>query len=495
MRLSRWIIYAYIGIALLFSFKTISVLYDTQSVLGSGVWLFAGSYCLLNAYLLTKTHGLSLTVMLIVNLGILLAFIQRLVFLSLDYGSFEHHNFPIPSDGTALKALVFMMMGTLAFWLGVNRGTRELSRNVTTLGVRTHPPQESLLFRQRHVLASLGLAVAFAKYYFGISGGLSLPTTTSSFAFLTRLLPSQGMGLLLMYILVRYWEHLTLGDKASLSSFFFVTLLIELGVGQRGALLHPIIQWLIVAVWIYGNLRISVRLVVAFSIVFLIVYPPFLGLIMTVRGAVYSGQTASDITLFSLDSVSKFRVQGTLEFFSKRLYGFDMLVAIMDYQPTWLRSYMTPLNFTKSVMGMLLPRNIWTSSIPSLGKLASVYGGLDWDVRNSGAWFAFGAMYGYFGWLGIVMFGVGGRLLRRVLAYLAGSGAFAHFIAVFILSNLVWSFMISGNLDLLLSRFVSDALITAGLVWTLLVSDRRSYIRGKEQHPSDEETALLPRWL
>ncbi|MDA2923045.1 oligosaccharide repeat unit polymerase [Acidobacteria bacterium AH-259-L09] len=402
--------------------------------------------------------------MLVAFLGIIPAFVLRLLVLSFDDSMFQFSHLVTLSRETVERVLWFMAGGTFAFWVGLRLTAQRTCRS--TDGSRATNQLHSVM-HYRHLLLAIGLVVVSIPLF--IYARLGDQWTFSEQAFLMRFLPVEGMVFVLMYLAVRYWKGLSLGEKAALIMFFVLNFFAEFSLGQRGALFRPAILWLIVMILVKWDPRIPIRWVMGVALIIPFVLPAFLELVVIARDTYYKGGTlSSSVEQIMDEGVLSISFKDTALMFSNRLNGFDASVAVMNYHPMGLEAYSTPVALLKSTMGYLVPDNVWSSDVPSLGRqFAIFYQGI--VGRHSGAYSGFGVFYHYFGPLGVFALGGLGAFIGAVLVRLLRGGVLSGPLSGFLLHNFVWMVFTSGNLDNYIATYLSNALLVGLILWTIIV--------------------------
>lgn len=465
MRLSQWLMTAFLGSGVVFASEALWGLYSPSEIFPPRTLLLAAAYCLIYALLLGWSLSIHRSVMTIVGLAILAAFVIRLLVLTIDDTLFAFPYLLTLSSDMVEHALWFMLGGTMAFWLGVKLAARKARwLRITGTGETYFSP----LFRYRRFLILAGLAMTSLRLYISLT--FSFQWYVSRWAFLERLLPVDAMVFVLIYLAVRDWKGLTLTDKLASITVFVAHSSANFSLGQRGALFHVAIFWLIVMVLVHGDPKISFTWVAGASLLALLIVPLYLGLVVAVREAVYIGVSALAALTFQDISLSLLAVMWT---YSNALQGFDALVAVMNYLPGGIEPYLTLGALAKSIAGRLVPEMVWPSDVPSLGRLFGGFyqfpGKHELIEGHAGAWFGFGVFYAYFGPYGAVAMGGLGAILVMVSRKFSSGGLLSEPLLGYFLYTLCFMVFMSGNLDAMLSAFLIDAVLVSLMGWIMFM--------------------------
>lgn len=467
MKISSYVVLFLVGLSVFFFLRSLWTLFRPQILMGPSTILLSSILCLLCAYLISCSKGKQRQVMLLASLGIIAAYVQRILWLSLDSEGYQYWYFPV-STNSVNKALIFMILGTISFWIG-SRYAQKTSAKQTTLITN----KSSILFKLRNIILMLGYLFLTFRILLALKLDVGLYRGETTWGFLQRLLPETFISFIILYFLVKYWNRLSTVSRIVHLIFLFLLFLADTVVGQRGALLNRIAWFIIVVIWVRGDFRLPVQRTLVLTGLLAILVPISISISIFFRDTVRVGINPLDV--LSHEGVTNIFKQDAfkiMDFISRRIAGFDALVAVVSYYPGDLEKYMTPLSGVKAFFSRLIPK--WDVPVPGLGKLFSVFYQLcPWDMRTVGAWYGFGVVFGYFKYFGIIALGVYGFFVTRVFSWLSYRSEYMQAIGGYFLYVAVFAFFISGNIDNIFSQFIANITMMSLFYATMVVVARR----------------------
>lgn len=447
-----------------------------ERVLPAGTAALAASYCLLFVALIVASRGYQRSVMLIAGVAVLIGYISRLIWLLYQPEVFQFQHLMVLTSEDAARALAFMTAGTLAFWLGVRFAPGSDAPLRDTAG-------SGLLSCQR-ALILVGLGVAAIVLVVNVTVGIRWIGGTT--AFLMRFLPLDLLSFTIMYVVVLHWGELERPLKALVVVFYAVVFVSSVSIGSRNAIVSALMPWLAAA-----TLRSEVRirpLVMLAALPLLAALPSVLGFVSEIRTFVRGDlATAASLPLVEVWGMFDLGFWETLQVLSNRMGSFDQLVAVLSYTPEVLHDYVTPGVVLRSLISDLLPNALYPMDVIASGQVFAVfYQGVSWEgvQYHSGSWSGFGYFYVYFGPLvGIVGLTVLGLLVTAVLPRLAEGSATLAGLASYFLYSFTFAAFVSGNMDVITSGFLIQALVFAAIMWAI------STLRSREGTPAEARFA------
>jgi hypothetical protein len=195
--------------------------------------------------------------------------------------------------------------------------------------------------------------------------------------------------------------------------------------------------------------------------------PAYLEFISLVRDGYYISGNALEapIQLFGTIGLD---LGSTIAFLSNRLAGFDALVATIYFPRDILTPYIGIPQIVSAAAGQLVPDAIWASSTIGVGKVfAFFFQGIPLYVVHDGAFLGFGMAFALFAWWGLVFLAALGFFATAGFVWLSRRPVWGAAFSTYFLFQFVLIFFMEGNLDILISHFISNVAVIVLILWVL----------------------------
>ena len=495
LKLSNWLIVTLLACAAFFAVAGGRSFLYGGTPFGSGPMLATSGYSLLLALLLHFSGGMHRAVMTVATAAILLAFVGRLVYLTVLPFTYRYAKIVPLDDAGIVAALLFMVGGTLALWAALRITLPRFAADDALDTTRI--PGYATVLRYWHVIVVIGYVNLIARTGLrstGIIGSRTPDETDAAFLFKLVLNPTGGLGILIMFALLMLWDRLRWGERLLLGGVILGGMLDSAWIGSRGALLQPFTLWLIVAPLVRGDVRIPRKLVAATAALGLAFVPVYLQTLQVIKVSDIENLPSSELVTVADIPGTLAQVEGPLRDLSGRMSGFDALVAVMAQQPDGTGDYLRLDRFFLGTISRLVPKQVYEPNVPSSAKLFAVfYQGVPWEVVHVGGWYGFGFFFGYLGWLGMLGMGALGAIVGLTHALLRRWAFLGTVLWLLLLNRIVWGGMTSGNFDALVSGAVIDgALIVIWVGGAMLMASNKRTLRFRTHEP-DRRLPLAAR--
>lgn len=374
----------------------------------------------------------------------------------------------------AIAAIAFVTLCAAALWLGlrVGLGNAKPAREV----------KRGALFAARHTLLIACFATVVLFYALRVLGSIQgvVPSGTSN------LLPdpNEGLGVLVVVFLLSYRKELTARERAGFIGVLVLAGVLGLATGSRGFA----VQWIplvLVAATVTGrDPRLRGRVVVAVVLAGVLLLPALLAAAEFQRDVVRLGSDRRG--LVDTMAASFGSAGDAAAFLSDRLSSFDALVAAIGYKPGGIDPYVSIASLTRSLAISILPDSLFTGITPPLGLVwAHFYDSVPWDAPHHGAPGGFGTAFLLMGWTAPLALLALGLLAGSFIGVMLRVGVVGRVIAALVAQLVVFSGIVSGNVDTLGATLVREIAVTVALLaFTLAAHDLLTPTRGMSEAPS-----------
>ncbi len=468
MKLSKIIFLLYVvSLFLVFPLSMVPIAFEVSKldILTAG----AGAiFCAICLWLLIISKGQQRCLFLLVLVSLYFSFVVQ--FLILIYAPHLYFIHGYDTSGALLsgistvakvKTLFYASAVIILIFLGARAGMPKRRHRHEALSAQTEP--QFLYYHRKGflILALLSIVILlFLNHMLGASRPVSEGSAT--YGYLTRFFPELSINFIVMYFGIKYWRKLSIVEKVMVGVYFILYLAWGITSGQRGVILRIPFYWLITLLVISDEPRLPKGWGIGLIVLILPILPPYLAVLSVIKDAhntqnpYYQKVESSEITK-QLGAVGYERV--FLWIFG-RFTGFQTSTIVLNDTPTGLEEYANPKAIFTTTLQGIIPDRFLPATYPSSGKIFGVfYRGLGWEAKYSGSWFLFGFLYAYFGYYGIALGFPIGWIFMKIFTYFRFRNDFFSGLAGFTLYLFGFSFIVSGNMDTLLSRYITELII------------------------------------
>lgn len=316
-----------------------------------------------------------------------------------------------------------------------------------------------LLLKNRQIIIfGAGLIILFDLYLL-LGRNIGVSGTYSPLAFIRLFLPLCLIMPVFALYLLKYRRYLTRVERTIVFSLIGLIVLTSLLKGHKSALLSVVEIVFLFYLLEKGNFKISLTKTLFFGGAAVILISVTFPTAMAIRSFMQLHGFSLDIFDVIFESLScltdKEFLLGVLDMATGRFCGYDGLLAVNLYKPPELFSIFNELYILKRAVASLVPK--FSLEGIGLGKAVGVfYTGHSFDIMHAGALGLFASIiligkgvlsYFYITFIGI-LFGIFFSIANKFKGYEP------RMLLSIIFSMQLISWMISGNLDGILSSFI-----------------------------------------